>query len=81
MPFSVRILRFFGILLLGVCALGVAAISWAYLIEPNLLFVRQVDYRIPQWNGRGSPLKVVVAGGAGQIFEADQELAAAGCDA
>lgn len=24
MPFSVRILRFFGILLLGVCALGVA---------------------------------------------------------
>ena len=62
MPFSVRILRFFGILLLGVCALGVAAISWAYLIEPNLLFVRQVDYRIPQWNGRGSPLKVVVAG-------------------
>ncbi|MFR1411338.1 MAG: hypothetical protein ACLSUW_02875 [Akkermansia sp.] len=61
MPFSVRILRFFGILLLGVCALGVAAISWAYLIEPNLLFVRQVDYRIPQWNGRGSP-EVVVAG-------------------
>ena len=62
MPFSVRILRFFGILLLGVCALGVAAISWAYLIEPNLLFVRQVDYRIPQWNGRGRPLKIVVAG-------------------
>ena len=37
MPFSVRILRFFGILLLGVCALGVAGITWAYLIEPNLL--------------------------------------------
>ena len=62
MPFSVRILRFFGILLLGVCALGVAGITWAYLIEPNLLFVRQVDYRIPQWNGRGRPLKIVVAG-------------------
>lgn len=62
MPFSVRILRFFGILLLGVCALGVAGITWAYLIEPNLLFVRQVAYRIPQWNGRGRPLKIVVAG-------------------
>ena len=62
MPFSVRILRLFGTLLLGVCALGVAGITWAYLIEPNLLFVRKVDYRVPQWNGRGKPVKVVIAG-------------------
>lgn len=62
MPFSVRILRFFGILLLSVCALGVGGMTWAYLIEPNLLFVRKVSCRIPQWNGQGKPLKVVVAG-------------------
>lgn len=62
MPFSVRILRLLGVLLLGACALGVAGITWAYLIEPNLLFVRKVDYRVPQWNGRGKPLKVVIAG-------------------
>ena len=37
MPFSVKILRFFGILLLSLCALGVAGMTWAYLIEPNLL--------------------------------------------
>lgn len=41
---------------------GVAGITWAYLIEPNLLFVRKVDYRVPQWNGRGKPVKVVIAG-------------------
>lgn len=62
MPFSVRILRFFGILLLSVCGLGVAGMTWAYLIEPNLLFVRKVDCRLPPWNGQGAPLKVVVAG-------------------
>ena len=37
MPFSVKILRFFGILLLSLCALGVAGMTWAYLVEPNLL--------------------------------------------
>lgn len=62
MPFSVRILRLLGSILLGACALGVAGITWAYLIEPNLLFVRKVDYHVPQWNGRGKPLKVVIAG-------------------
>ena len=31
MPFSVKILRFFGILLLSLCALGVAGMTWAYL--------------------------------------------------
>ena len=62
MPFSVKILRFFGILLLSLCALGVAGMTWAYLIEPNLLFVRKVDYRVPQWKGKGTPVKVVIAG-------------------
>ena len=62
MPFSVRILRLLGALLLGACALGVAGITWAYLIEPNLLFVRKVDYRVPQWKGKGTPVKVVIAG-------------------
>lgn len=62
MPFSVRILRLFGSLLLGVCALGVGGMTWAYLVEPNLLFVREVDYRIPQWDDRGKPLKVVIVG-------------------
>ena len=62
MPFSVKILRFFGILLLSLCALGVAGMTWAYLVEPNLLFVRKVDYRVPQWKGKGTPVKVVIAG-------------------
>ena len=62
MPFSVKILRFFGILLLSLCALGVAGMTWTYLIEPNLLFVRKVDYRVPQWKGKGTPVKVVIAG-------------------
>lgn len=62
MPFSVKILRFFGILLLSLCALGVAGMTWAYLVEPNLLFVRKVDYRVPQWKGKGAPVKVVIAG-------------------
>lgn len=26
---------------------------YRYPIEPNLLFVRKVDYRVSQWNGRG----------------------------
>ena len=62
MPFSVKILRFFGILLLSLCALGVAGMTWAYLVEANLLFVRKVDYRVPQWKGKGTPVKVVIAG-------------------
>ncbi len=39
-----------------------AGVTWAYLIEPNLLFVRKVDYRVPQWKGKGTPVKVVIAG-------------------
>ena len=62
MPFSVRILRFFGILLLGVCALGVDGITWAYLIEPNLLFVRQGLTAFPSGMAMADPLKIVVAG-------------------
>lgn len=54
MPFSVKILRFFGILLLSLCALGVAGMTWAYLIEPNLLFVRKVDYRVPPVEREGN---------------------------
>ena len=55
MPFSVRILRFFGILLLGVCALGVAAISWAYLIEPNLLSSGRWTTAFPSGMGGAAP--------------------------
>lgn len=62
MSFPVRILRLFGFFLLSLCALGVAGLTWAWLVEPNLLFVREVDYRIPQWQNRGRPLKVVIAG-------------------
>lgn len=62
MPFHIRLLRLCGIMLLGVCALGVAGITWAYLIEPNLLFVRKTDISIPQWNGQGRPLRAVIAG-------------------
>ena len=55
MPFSVKILRFFGILLLSLCALGVAGMTWAYLVEPNLLFVWTTVS--PSGKGREHPLK------------------------
>lgn len=79
MPLSVKILRFFGSLLLSVCALGVAGITWAYLIEPNLLFVRKVDYRVPQWKGQGTPVKVVIAGDFHLIPTAFDEVRALRC--
>lgn len=79
MPFSVKILRFFGSLLLSVCALGVAGITWAYLIEPNLLFVRKVDYRVPQWKGQGTPVKVVIAGDFHLMPTAFDEVRALRC--
>ncbi len=52
----------FGILLLSACALGVFCVSWAYLVEPNLLFVRDVEATLPGWKGAGKELNVVIAG-------------------
>ncbi len=52
----------FGILLLSVCALGVVCVSWAYLVEPNLLFVRDVEASLPGWKGAGKEMNVVIAG-------------------
>jgi len=79
MPFSVKILRFFGSLLLSVCAFGVAGITWAYLVEPNLLFVRKVDYCVPQWKGQGAPVKVVIAGDFHLMSTAFDEVRALRC--
>lgn len=62
MPLLIKILRFSGRLLSWVCALIILGIIWAYLIEPNLLFVREVNYHVPQWKGQGKPIKIVVAG-------------------
>ncbi len=62
MPYQMKLLRMFGIILLSVCALSVACLSWAYLVEPNLLFVRKVEAALPQWKNAGEPLNVVIAG-------------------
>ncbi len=62
MPYQMKLLRMFGIVMLSLCAAGIACLSWAYLIEPNLLFVRRVEATLPQWKGSGEPLNVVIAG-------------------
>ena len=45
MPFSVKILRFFGILLLSLCALGVAGMT-KYMISKTV-FIETVNGTLP----------------------------------
>ncbi len=56
MPFSVKILRFFGILLLSLCALGVAGMTWAYL-DPIFCLSGKWTTVSPSGKGREHPLK------------------------
>lgn len=55
-------LRIFKYILIVIFLIGIAASTWGFLIEPNLLFVNNYEIKIKDWNPALNNFKIVVIG-------------------